>query len=464
MEFFLIPFLLSIVLLLSASSSSSSTTVTLPLTVFPSLPFAHPWKNIKHLVSASLARAQHLKTPKTKSNTSIQNVALFPRSYGAYSISLAFGTPPQSLSLVFDTGSSLVWFPCTAGYRCSNCSFPNVDAATIPKFIPKLSSSARIIGCRNRKCSWIFGPNLKSSCRSCSPRSRKCSDTCPGYGIQYGSGATAGFLLSETLDFPEKRVPDFLVGCSVLSVHQPAGIAGFGRGPESLPSQMGLKRFSHCLVPRQFDDSPVSSPLVLDSSSESGESKNNSLIYAPFRENPSGSNAAFREYYYLTLRRILIGRKPVKFPYKYLVPNSAGNGGAIIDSGSTFTFLDKPIFEAVAEELEKQLVKYPRAKGVEAESGLRPCFDISKEESVEFPELILKFKGGATLALPPSNYLALVADTSVVCLTMITDVTFLGGGGGPAIIFGAFQQQNVLVQYDLAKERIGFRKQRCTGN
>lgn len=154
----------------------------------------------------------------------------------------------------------------------------------------------------------------------------------------------------------------------------------------------------------------------------------------------------------------------MKFPYKYLVPDSTGNGGAIIDSGSTFTFLDKPIFEAVAEELEKQLVKYPRAKGVEAQSGLRPCFDISKEESVKFPELVLKFKGGAKLSLPPVNYLALVTDAGVVCLTMMTDVAVVGGGGGPAIIFGAFQQQNVLVEYDLARDRIGFRKQRCTSN
>lgn len=463
MDLFLIPFLFSIFLFLPTSSSSS--TITLPLTTFPSIPLTdHPWKTINYLISASLNRAQHLKAPQTKSNTSIQNVSLFPRSYGAYSISLAFGTPPQNLSFVFDTGSSLVWFPCTAGYRCSNCSFPNVDAATIPRFLPKLSSSAKIIGCRNPKCAWIFGPNLNSTCRNCNPKSRNCSDSCPGYGIQYGSGATAGFLLSETLDFPKKRVPDFLVGCSVLSVHQPAGIAGFGRGPESLPSQMRLKRFSYCLVSRRFDDSPVSSPLVLDSGSESDESKSNSLIYAPFRENPSGSNAAFREYYYLSLRRILIGRKPVKFSYKYLVPDSTGNGGAIIDSGSTFTFLDKPIFEAVAEELEKQLVKYPRAKGVEAQSGLRPCFDISKEESVKFPELVLKFKGGAKLSLPPVNYLALVTDAGVVCLTMMTDVAVVGGGGGPAIIFGAFQQQNVLVEYDLARDRIGFRKQRCTSN
>ncbi|TYK07446.1 aspartic proteinase nepenthesin-2-like [Cucumis melo var. makuwa] len=460
MEFLPIPFLFSIFLLLPTSSSSS---ITLPLTTFPSIPFTDPLKTINHLLSASLSRAQHLKSPQSKSNTSTENVSLFPRSYGAYAVSLAFGTPPQNLSFIFDTGSSLVWFPCTAGYRCAHCSFPHVDPATISKFVPKLSSSVKIVGCRNPKCAWIFGPNLKSRCRNCNPKSRKCSDSCPGYGIQYGSGATAGILLSETLDLQNKRVPDFLVGCSVMSVRQPAGIAGFGRGPESLPSQMRLKRFSHCLLPRGFDDSPVSSPLVLDSGPESDESKTKSFIYAPFQENPSRSNTAFREYYYLSLRRILIGGKPVKFPYKYLVPDSTGKGGAIIDSGSTFTFLDKPIFEAIAGELEKQLVKYPRAKDIEAKTGLRPCFNISKEEeSAEFPEVALKFKGGGKLSLPPENYLVMVTDANVVCLTMMTNAEVVGVGGGPAIIFGAFQQQNVLVEYDLAKQRIGFRKQKCT--
>ncbi|KAJ6778507.1 hypothetical protein OIU74_002323 [Salix koriyanagi] len=92
--------------------------------------------------------------------------------------------------------------------------------------------------------------------------------------IQYGSGSTAGLLLSETLDFPnQKTIPDFLVGCSILSTRQPEGIAGFGRSPESLPSQLGLKKFSYCLVSHAFDDTPTSSDLVMHTGSGSGDTK-----------------------------------------------------------------------------------------------------------------------------------------------------------------------------------------------
>ncbi|KAJ6373856.1 hypothetical protein OIU78_029530 [Salix suchowensis] len=58
--------------------------------------------------------------------------------------------------------------------------------------------------------------------------------------ILYGSGTTVGIALSETLHLHGLSKPNFLVGCSVLSSHQPAGIAGFGRGLSSLPSQLGL--------------------------------------------------------------------------------------------------------------------------------------------------------------------------------------------------------------------------------
>ena len=37
-------------------------------------------------------------------------------------------------------------------------------------------------------------------------------------------------------------------------------------------------------------------------------------------------------------------------------------------------------------------------------------------------------------------------------------------GGGPAIILGSFQQQNYLVEYDLEKERLGFRRQPCASS
>ncbi|KAJ6778508.1 hypothetical protein OIU74_002323 [Salix koriyanagi] len=220
--------------------------------------------------------------------------------------------------------------------------------------------------------------------------------------IQYGSGSTAGLLLSETLDFPnQKTIPDFLVGCSILSTRQPEGIAGFGRSPESLPSQLGLKKFSYCLVSHAFDDTPTSSDLVMHTGS-----------------------------------------------------GSDGNGGTIVDSGTTFTFMEKPVYEMVAKEFEKQMAHYTVATEIQNLTGLRPCFNISGVKSVSVPDLIFQFKGGAKMELPLSNYFSFV-DSRVICLTIVSDSVFGPGiGAGPAIILGNYQQRNFYVEFDFGEREI----------
>lgn len=450
MSYFL-AILLPLLSLLSLSSAYSTTLSLSPTAAAP--PLSNTWQRLAHLATASTTRAHHLKHPKA--NTSATKVPLFPRGYGGYSVSLAFGTPPQTTSFIMDTGSSLVWFPCTHRYTCSSCNFADADPANFSVFIPKFSSSAKILGCRNPKCRWMF-ENVQ--CGECEGNSTAtCNQSCPPYIIQYGSGSTTGLLLSETLVLPDKPVDNFVVGCSVFSSRQPAGIAGFGRGNESLPAQMGLKKFSYCLISHRFDGMPVSSDLILDGATAAAGIK-----YTPFRKNPESSNPAFREYYYVTLRKITVGGVTVKAPYKYLVPDSDGKGGTIVDSGTTFTYMDSEVFELVAEEFERQIGdNYARAAAVEEESGLRPCYNISGQTTVDLPQLTFHFKGGAKMALPLADYFSFL-EKSVICMTVVSSETKEKGvGPGPAIILGNYQQQNFYIEYDLEKERLGFRSQVC---
>ncbi|CAN6913061.1 unnamed protein product [Brassica oleracea] len=451
--------------------------VTLPLSPFSHSTDQSPNNDahlaLRRLADSSIARAQQLKQPTSikpnedslsASSADAVKSPLTPKSYGGYSVSLSFGTPSQTIPFVFDTGSSLVWFPCTSRYLCSGCNFPGLDPTRTIRFVPKDSSSSRVIGCQNPKCRFLFGSNVK--CRGCDPSTRNCTVACPPYILRYGLGSTAGILLSEKLNFADLTVPDFVIGCSILSTRQPAGIAGFGRGPESLPSQMNLKRFSHCLVSRRFDDTNVSTDLDLDTGSgHKTESKTPGLSYTPFRNNPKVSaNAAFLEYYYLSLRRIFVGSKRVKIPYKLLAPGPDGNGGSIVDSGSTFTFMERPVFELVAEEFATQMSNYSREKELEKITGLGPCFNISGKGSVTVPELTFVFKGGAKMELPLSNYFTLVGSVDNVCLTVVSDntVSSTGGRSGPAIILGSFQQQNYHVEYDLENDRFGFARKKCS--
>ncbi|XWS56056.1 hypothetical protein CRYUN_Cryun09bG0054000 [Craigia yunnanensis] len=446
------------------SATTNSTTFKISLSPFPHHPSSDPYQILNNLATSSVARAHHLKhsNPKTNTTSSLLETPLFPHSYGGYTISLSFGTPPQTLTFVMDTGSSLTWFPCTSRYLCSQCAFPNLDPTKIPTFVPKLSSSEKLIGCKNPKCSWLFGPDVESRCQDCEPTSRNCTQTCPPYIIQYGLGSTGGLLLVENLVFPQKTFPDFLVGCSLFSKRQPAGIAGFGRSPESLPSQLGLKKFSYCLVSRRFDDTGISSNMLLETGSGSSDAKTRGLSSTPFYKNQVVSNPVFKEFYYVTLRKIIVGDKQVKVPYSFLVPGSDGNGGTVVDSGSTFTFMERPVFELVSKEFEKQMGNYSRAREVETLSGLAPCFNISGYKSIKISELIFHFKGGAKMVLPLANYFSFVGDDKVVCLMVVTDnVVDQGVRGGPAIILGSFQQQNYYIEFDLANERFGFAKQSC---
>ncbi|KAI3794806.1 hypothetical protein L1987_37445 [Smallanthus sonchifolius] len=450
----------SLISILCLPSSSSQDTLKLPITpinphIAPSQN-PNPWmQTLNYLASSSLSRAHRLKSPNDNTSAANSEIPLFPQSYGAYSVSLSFGSPAQKLPFVMDTGSSLVWFPCTKRYTCYGCDFSTGNQTGISKFIPKLSSSAKILGCGNKKCGWVFGSGNPIQCEG--------NEICPAYMIQYGSGSTSGLLLSETLNFDEGDVKDFLVGCSIISARQPSGIAGFGRSPASLPAQMGLKGFSYCLVSHRFDNTPVSSELVLHrnlSNSGAGYVGNAGMSYTKFHKNPV-SSTAFQEYYYLTLRKITVGGKTVKIPYGYLVPGSDGNGGTIIDSGTTFTFMDNHVHDLVAKEFESQISNYKRAADVENITGLRPCFNISGKP-IEFPELMFHFKGGAKLSLPPADYFSFLGDTGALCMTIVSSER-IGSGQrtGPSIIIGNYQQQNIYLEYDLEKGRLGFKKQKC---
>ncbi|XP_008798866.2 probable aspartyl protease At4g16563 [Phoenix dactylifera] len=458
-----------------SSSSSSPGPVSLPLHRLSLLPHPEPFQRLAGLANASVFRASLLKNPKTATHPA--RASLFPHSYGGYSLTLAFGTPTQKIPLLLDTGSQLTWIPCTASYQCRRCASLAYPAGPTAAFLPKPSSSARLIGCRNPKCSWIHSPELLSRCKDCpsstnNSSSSGCPVVCPPYVFIYGSGSTAGVLLSETLSLPGRTVTDFAVGCSVYSDGQPAGgIAGFGRGAPSIPAQLGLKRFSYCLISRRFDDDAAErGSVVLDGARDSSA---DAVSFTPFLKNPSPSPSAadlsaFSVYYYVGLRKITVGGKKVKIPYSTLVPGPDGNGGTIVDSGTTFTYMEPAVLEPVAAAFTDRLAgRLNRSTTVERQTGLRPCFavpPVAAAKKLELPEMVLHFKGGAEMRLPVENYFAFVGESreaAAVCLTVVSDG---GVAGGPAIILGSFQQQNYYMVYDLQRERLGFRRQSCIGS
>ncbi|KAJ9695001.1 hypothetical protein PVL29_010475 [Vitis rotundifolia] len=437
--------LFSILFLASSSKDNIPATITIPLTsTFTSKLSTEPLDFLQHLASASLSRAHRLKHGTI---SPLVKASLFPHSYGGHTIPLSFGTPPQKLSFVVDTGSHVVWAPCTTHYTCTNCSFS--DPKKVPIFNPELSSSSKILDCRNPKC--------LPGCPRCNGDSKNCSYACPQYSLHYGTGAAYGVFLLENLNFPGKTIHKFLVGCTTSAARVPTSdaLAGFGRTMFSLPMQMGVKKFAYCLNSHDYDDTRNSSKLILDYSD--GETKG--LSYAPFLKNPPD----FPIYYYLGVEDIKLGNSLLRIPSKYLAPGSDGRGGLMIDSGFAYGYMTRPVFKIVTNELQKQMSKYRRSLELEALSGFTPCYNFTGHKSIKIPDLIYQFRGGANMVVPGKNYFVFIPEISLACFPVVTDAgtSTLEFTPGPSVILGNYQQVDYYVEFDLKNERLGFRQRTC---
>ncbi|KAB2600303.1 aspartic proteinase nepenthesin-1 [Pyrus ussuriensis x Pyrus communis] len=177
---------------------------------------------------------------------------------------------------------------------------------------------------------------------------------------------------------------------------------------------MKLSKFTYCLVSHKFDDTPTKQRPCSKKRNKSSE-----LDLHAVSEKPRSSKLCIsRVLLHNAKKKIIVGKKNVKITYTFL----------------TITFMEKPVFEVVAQGFESQMENYMRAKDLETKTGLRSCFNISKKGKLKFSEL-----------LPLTNYFLLVSSSGVVCLMIVSDgVIGLESNGGPAIILGNYQQQRIM--------------------
>jgi hypothetical protein len=94
------------------------------------------------------------------------------------------GTPPQDLLLVMDTGSVVIWAPCTTDYVCKNCRV----------FRPRKSSSVVQVKCADPKCKDLCGTGNERG--RCYGSIHNCSRVCPAYQLTMAREPLPGYLLS----------------------------------------------------------------------------------------------------------------------------------------------------------------------------------------------------------------------------------------------------------------------------
>ncbi|RZC59129.1 hypothetical protein C5167_006430 [Papaver somniferum] len=347
---------------------------------------------------------------------------------GEYFTRLGVGTPPRYAYMVLDTGSDIPWIQCQPCRKCYS--------QTDPIFNPSKSKSYAGVTCNSPLCRKLdaSGCNQKKSCL---------------YQVSYGDGSfTFGELATETFTFRGTKIPKIALGCGHdnegLFVGA-AGILGLGRGRLSFPTQSDRRfggKFSYCLVDRTSSTSSKPSSVVFGESSVS-----KSAVFTRMLQNPK-----LDTFYYVGLLGISVGGVRVSgIRSSFFKLDKAGNGGVIIDSGTSVTRLTRPAYTALRDAFRVG------TKGLKSAPGFSlfdTCYDLSGQKEVKVPTVVMHFGGGADVSLPAANYLIPVDTNGVFCFA------FAGTTGGLSII-GNIQQQGIRVVFDRAGSRVGFSPRGC---
>nr|XP_043607068.1 aspartyl protease family protein 2-like [Erigeron canadensis] len=365
---------------------------------------------------------------RTSGDFSSSVISGLAQGSGEYFTRIGIGSPPRYSYMVLDTGSDVVWIQCSPCRRCYT--------QTDPIFNPSKSNSFGHVPCRTSLCNRLDSPG-------CNTKSNKCM-----YQVSYGDGSfTIGEFSTETLTFRKTKVNNVAFGCGHdnqgLFVGA-AGLLGLGRGKLSFPNQAGRQfgsKFSYCLVDRSMSSKPSS--LVFG----------NGAVSRVARFTPLLNNPKMDTFYYLGLTGFSVGGARVAGITSSLfqLDTKSGNGGVIIDSGTSVTRLTRPAYVALRNAFLSGASHLKRGPNF---SLFDACFDLSGKTEVKVPTVVMHFKGGADVSLPASNYLIPVDSSGSFCFA------FAGTSTGLSII-GNIQQQGFRVVYDLAGSRVGFAPKSC---
>jgi hypothetical protein len=448
---------------------------------------------VHHLIRSSslrsAARHRHHRHrarsgPRTPSPGHHHQLSL-PLAPGSdYTLSLSVGPPSAAapVPLFLDTGSDLVWFPC-APFTCMLCEGkptppgghsaplpPPPDSRRVPCASP-ICSAAHSSAPPSDLCTAAGCPLEDIETASCGGAS---AHPCPPLYYAYGDGSLVAHLRRGRVGLAASvAVENFTFACAHTALAEPVGVAGFGRGPLSLPAQLSPSlsgRFSYCLVSHSFraDRLVRPSPLILgrspDDAADLGAAEagaGGGFVYTPLLHNPR------HPYFYsVALEAVSVGATRIAARPELGRVDRAGNGGMVVDSGTTFTMLPGETHARVAEAFARAMAAagFARSERAEAQTGLAPCYRYAATDR-GVPPLALHFRGNATVALPRRNYFMGFESEGggggggVGCLMLMN-----GGDGddGPAGTLGNFQQQGFEVVYDVDAGRVGFARRRCT--
>ncbi|XP_056846235.1 aspartyl protease family protein 2 [Raphanus sativus] len=340
-------------------------------------------KSLTNLAAVSTGKNVTKRTTRSPGGFSGDVISGLSQGSGEYFMRLGVGTPASNVYMVLDTGSDVVWLQCSPCKACYNQSDP--------VFNPAKSKTFATVPCGSPLCRKL---DESSECVS------RGSKTCL-YQVSYGDGSfTMGDFSTETLSFHGARVDHVALGCGHdnegLFVGA-AGLLGLGRGVLSFPSQTKNRyntKFSYCLVDRTSPGSVSKPPSTIVFGNDSVPETS---VFTALLTNPK-----LDTFYYLQLLGISVGGSRVRgVSESQFKLDPSGDGGVIIDSGTSVTRLTQRAYVAFRDAF---ILGATRLKRAPSYALFDTCFDLSGMTTVKVPTVVFHFSGG-DVSLPASNYL-----------------------------------------------------------
>ncbi|GAB2276379.1 hypothetical protein Dimus_011107 [Dionaea muscipula] len=364
-----------------------------------------------------------------------------------YLVDIELGTPPQKVKLIVDTGSDLTWMNCTF---MKNLTVNNDENEVVKPFNAEQSSSFKTITCESKMCSEQLSTLF--SLTDCPAPVDPCT-----YQYSYYNDVLSimGKFGKEKIYLPMTNGTQAtllnVVGCTDTllgtAVKGGDGVLGMGFNMQSFGYRAALKlgrgKFSYCLVD-SLSSQNVTNYLIF------GErSKEDTMIVGKMRHTELILGIV-ADLYALFFKGISLGETMLDIPSEVWEVDE--EAGTIIDTGSSLTFLYRPIYDAVTTALVKALSSHLEQVTSDSQS-LEYCFNSTGFHESMVPRLVFHFDDGARFKPHVKGYV-IDYKNDVKC------IGFLPTEDRQSMI-GNILQQNYLWEYDLFRGRLGFAPSTC---
>lgn len=355
------------------------------------------------------------------------------RELGYFYLTLELGTPSKAFEVIVDTGSSMAYVACSScGKNCGR----HADEA----FDPQRSTTYQHVGCRDERCA------CGSPACQC-----KSNDQCY-YSRHYAEGSSSeGILVSDLMAFGDRQ-ERITFGCETketgLIYQQEAdGVMGMGRSDITLQKQLAKSGVIDDVFSLCFGGTGGGGSIIFGKAEveQSLDMKYTKLIESTY----SGG------FYKVNIEDMMLGQDSLGLS-QYQWNRGAG---VIVDSGTTFVYLESTAFAAFQAKVMAAASKagLPKIAGPDPSYG-DVCFgNVRGGEAAlsdYFPPWTVKF-ADLELELPPINYLWVHSKVQdAFCLGVFNN-------GNSGSLLGGLFARDILVQYDHDENRLGFARVKC---